>query len=79
MTVLLKLVVWLLRIIVFVGLFGLAIKNSGPMELRFFFDQSWVAPISVVVLVVFSVGVAVGSTAALSILTRSNPDRANHS
>jgi hypothetical protein len=31
----LKLLVWLLRIAVFIGLFGLAIKNSGPMELAF--------------------------------------------
>ena len=48
MTFLIKLLVWLLRILVFIGLFGLAIKNSGPMELRFFLDQSWTAPVSVV-------------------------------
>jgi hypothetical protein len=46
MTTLFKLFVWLLRIVVFVGLFGLAIKNSGPMELRFFLDQAWTAPVS---------------------------------
>jgi len=75
MSVLVKSLVWLLRIVVFVGLFGLAIKNSGPMELRFFLDQSWTAPISVVVLVVFAVGVAVGLTAALGVFLRPPPGR----
>ena len=77
MTTLIKLLVWLLRIVVFVGLFGLAIKNSGPMELRFFLDQAWTAPVSVVILAVFSIGVAVGLTAALSVFLRPQrkPDR----
>lgn len=70
MTTLLKILVWLLRIVVFVGLFGLAIKNSGPMELRFFLDQAWTAPISVVILAVFAIGVAVGLTAALGVFLR---------
>ena len=77
MTTLLKLLVWLLRIVVFVGLFGLAIKNSGPMELRFFLDQAWTAPVSVVILAVFAIGVAVGLTAALGVFLRprSKPDQ----
>ena len=70
MITLLKLLVWLLRIAVFIGLFGLAIKNSGPMELRFFLDHSWTAPISVVVLAVFTIGVGVGLTAALGVFLR---------
>jgi uncharacterized integral membrane protein len=69
-TTLLKLLVWLLRIVVFVGLFGLAIKNSGPMELRFFLDQAWTAPISVVILAAFAIGVVVGLTAALGVFLR---------
>jgi uncharacterized integral membrane protein len=76
MNTLLRILVWLLRIVVFIGLFGLAIKNSGPVELRFFLDQAWTAPISLVVLAVFAVGVAVGLTAALSLFLRPrrNPD-----
>ncbi|MDP2132774.1 MAG: lipopolysaccharide assembly protein LapA domain-containing protein, partial [Sulfuritalea sp.] len=70
---LLKLLVWLLRIVVFVALFGLAIKNSGPMELRFFLEHSWTAPVSLVILAVFAAGVAVGLTAALGVFLR--PDR----
>ena len=66
MKTLINILVWLLRAVVFIALLGLSIKNSGPMELRFFFDQSWTAPVSVVVLVVFAAGVVVGLTAALS-------------
>ena len=70
MTYLIKILVWLLRATVFVGLFGLAIKNSGPMELRFFLDQAWTAPVSVVILAVFATGVVVGLTAALGVFLR---------
>ena len=73
-TTLLKLLVWLLRIAVFVGLFGLAIKNSGPMELRFFLDHAWTAPVSVVILAVFVIGVAVGLTATLTLSLRRQRD-----
>ena len=75
MSFLIKLLVWLLRVVVFVSLFGLAIKNSGPMELRFFFDQAWTAPMSMVVLVVFAFGVAVGLTAALGVFLRPSSGR----
>jgi len=68
---LLKLLVWLLRLVIFAGLFGLAIKNSGPVELRFFLDRAWTVPVSVLILVVFVVGVAVGLTATLSQFLRS--------
>ncbi len=70
MNTLLRILVWLVRIVVFIGLFGLAIKNSGPMELRFFLDHTWTAPVSVVVLAVFAVGVAVGLTATLGLSLR---------
>ncbi len=63
---------WVLRIVVFIVLFGLAIKNSGPMELRFYFDQVWHAPVSVVVLASFSVGILVGLTAIVGLLVRRN-------
>jgi uncharacterized integral membrane protein len=38
--------------------------------LRFFLDQSWTAPVSVVILTVFAIGVAVGLTAALGAFLR---------
>ena len=59
-----KIIVWILRICVFIGLFGLAIKNSGPVDLRFFFDQNLTAPLSFVVLLTFTLGVLIGVTVA---------------
>lgn len=60
-----KALVWLLRLIVFVVLFGLGIKNSTPVELRFFLDWNWQAPLSLVLLAAFTAGVVIGLAAAL--------------
>lgn len=65
-----RLLIWLLRGLVFVLLFGLAIKNSGPVELRVYFDAAWQAPLSLVMLGSFAVGAAIGVTAALATLVR---------
>jgi len=56
---------WLLRIVLFVILLGLAIKNSNEVELRFFFDASWQAPLSLVVLAAFGSGILLGALALL--------------
>lgn len=65
-----KVLVWLVRGIVFVAVFGLAVKNSGPVDLRFYLDSAWQAPLSVVILVAFAAGVAVGLTAAVVMIVR---------
>jgi putative membrane protein len=56
---------WIVRGILFVILLGLAIKNSADVELRFFFDASWQAPLSLVVLIAFASGVLAGLLAIL--------------
>jgi putative membrane protein len=63
-------VIWLLRIVVFLLLFGLAIKNSGNVELRFFFDAAVTWPLALVVLATFVAGTAVGISATLLTLLR---------
>jgi uncharacterized integral membrane protein len=65
-----KVLVWLLRAVIFFMLFGLAIKNSGPVELRFFLNQEWPAPLSLVLLIAFTAGVVIGLAAALGAWTR---------
>jgi putative membrane protein len=65
-----KVLLWLLRGIVFVALFGLAVKNSGPVDLRFYLDSIWQAPLSVVILIAFAAGAAVGLTATIVTLVR---------
>lgn len=56
---------WFLRGILFVVLLGLAIKNSNDVELRFFFETSWQAPLSLVLLTALASGVALGLLALL--------------
>lgn len=56
---------WFLRGILFVILLGLAIKNGGDIELRFFFDAAWQAPLSLVLLVTLTIGVILGLLALL--------------
>lgn len=66
--------VWLLRAVAFVLLLGLAIKNDRPVELRFFLDANFIAPLSLVILAAFAAGAAVGVTAALLTLVRQRRD-----
>jgi putative membrane protein len=61
-----KILTWIVRIAVFIVLFGLAIKNSTQVELRFFFEQAWQMPLSLVILLAFGVGAAFGLTAVLA-------------
>lgn len=65
MTTLLKILARLFGALVFLALLGLAIKNSGTVEVRFYFDRSWLAPVSLVILLSFAVGVGIGLMAAL--------------
>jgi len=65
-----KYLVWSLRAVIFILLFGLAIKNGASVELRFFLDQSWKAPLSLVLLLAFSGGVVIGLAAVLGVWAR---------
>jgi putative membrane protein len=57
--------IWFLRGTLFIVLLGLAIKNSGEVELRFFFDAVWQAPLSLVMLISLVAGVVLGMLALL--------------
>ena len=65
-----KTLVWLLRLAIFIVLLGFAIRNDAPVELRFFFDRSAQAPLSLIVLATFAIGVVVGLSAAFATLIR---------
>jgi uncharacterized integral membrane protein len=56
---------WFLRGTLFVILLGLAIKNGSDIELRFFFDASWQAPLSLVLLATLAIGIVLGLLALL--------------
>lgn len=64
-----KLLIWILRVVVFIALFGLAVKNSATVDLRFYFNRHLDAPLSLIVLVAFVLGLGVGvSVAAITLL-----------
>ena len=63
-----KALIWLLRIAVFVALFGLAVKNSGTVHLRFYFERNVDVPVSLVLLGTFVLGVVIGVSVAVTTL-----------
>ncbi|MBV2235705.1 MAG: DUF1049 domain-containing protein [Sterolibacterium sp.] len=65
-----RFLVWSFRIIIFIMLFGLAIKNSRLVELRLYFDNAWQVALSLVILGSFVAGVVVGVTAGLATMIR---------
>jgi len=65
-----RLLIWLLRGVLFAILLGLALKNSGPVELHFFFDAHWQAPLVLVILVALVCGALLGMLAFLPRLLR---------
>ena len=57
---------WLLRAFVFVALFVLALKNTEPVTLHSYFEQSWRLPLVLLLLVFFIAGAAFGGVACLA-------------
>jgi uncharacterized integral membrane protein len=55
---------------VFVVALLFAIKNTDPVTLQFYFDQSWQAPLVFVVLASFAVGAAFGVLACVPPMVR---------
>ena len=56
---------WASRILIFLFLFGFAVKNTDPVSVHFFLDAIWQAPLVIVALAFFAGGAALG---ALSLL-----------
>ena len=59
-------IAWLLRALLFVALLLFALKNTEPVTLRLYLDQTWQAPLVLVVLVLFAVGAVLRILAWLS-------------
>ena len=51
---------WLLKAAIFFTLFAFALNNQGDVTVRFFFGRQWTAPMVLVVLSAFGLGLIVG-------------------
>ena len=56
-----KYLVWLLKAAIFFTLFAFALNNQHTVTVHFFFGHQWSAALVLVVLVAFSLGLAVGA------------------
>ena len=57
---------WLLRALLFLALFALALMNTDPVTLRFFLGRTWEIPMILALLLFFAFGAAIGVLACLS-------------
>ena len=51
---------WMLKAAIFFTLFAFALNNQHDATVRFFFGQQWTAPLVLVVLVAFALGLVIG-------------------
>lgn len=58
-----RILIWLLRAVLFLLLLGFAIKNDGVVTVQAYFDTSWQLPLVVVMLGMLVAGVLLGATA----------------
>ncbi|KAA3651165.1 MAG: LapA family protein [Proteobacteria bacterium] len=65
-----RIIVWIIRLAVFLVLFGFAVKNDQLITLNFYMGEQWQLPLVFVILVAFAAGALVGVTATLSSLVR---------
>ena len=56
-----KYVMWLLKAAIFFTLFAFALNNQQDVTVHFFFGTQWRAPLVLVVLAAFALGVAIGA------------------
>ncbi|AMO24496.1 hypothetical protein GCM10027034_12270 [Ramlibacter solisilvae] len=52
---------WLLKAAIFFTLFAFALNNQQDVTVHFFFGTSWRAPLVLVVLAAFAIGLAIGA------------------
>lgn len=56
-----KYLVWLLKAAIFFTLFAFALNNQHEVTVHFFFGHQWSAPLVLVVLAAFAIGLAIGA------------------
>ena len=69
-----RIVIWTIRIALFVLLLAFAARNTEPATLRFYFDLAWQAPLVLMLLAFFAGGVLLGVLAMTGTLLRQRRD-----
>ena len=62
----LRYIAWLVRALLFVALLLFALRNTELVTLRLYLDQTWQAPLILVILAFFAFGAALGVLACLT-------------
>lgn len=68
---------WVAKLVVFLLFLGFGLKNTEPVTVRYVLGLEWSAPLSLVMLVFFVAGAALGVIAALSLLYRQRKELAS--
>ena len=61
---------WFLRIALFLILLGFAVRNAETVTLRYYFGYEWHAPLILIILLSFALGVAIGVMSCLGKILR---------
>jgi uncharacterized integral membrane protein len=70
--------IWFLRIVLFLLLLGFAVRNVEPVTLYYYFGYEWTAPLVLVILFFFALGVALGAAGCLAIVFRQRRQLASY-
>ena len=65
-----RILIWSVRAILFLFVFGFAVKNADNVPLNFYAGKVWDAPLCYIILVAFAVGALLGVTATITSLLR---------
>lgn len=61
---------WILRLSLFLLLFGFALKNTENTVLQYYLGYEWHAPLALILLVFFTLGVGIGLMASFATIFR---------
>ena len=62
--------IWFLRIVLFLLLLGFTVRNVETVTLRYYFGYEWQAPLVLIILLFFALGVAIGILSCLGKIFR---------
>lgn len=65
-----RLMIWCVRIVLFLLLLAFLSRNSGTVAVQLFLDSKWNLPLSLLLLIFFVAGVLLGVTATTATLLR---------